>query len=252
MTRIPADIVLSESLQKKISENTASPGYGLEFRSLRQPLADGRLLYRFKRPWRDGTTHVVFEGLELLERLSALVPAPRTHLVRYSGILAPAARWRAQIVPAEAATEPAPMPEAACAPETAVIIESVVPSEAVAPVGSVEAEPRTVPHPRNYTWAELMKRVWAFDVLECPRWFCQLTVRRSKSYRIGRRRSGNGDPFPSRKRTCPQQAVMNRFESVPSQPKEIQKDAMHRKEELSLSWRLELPHLPLPLSGRLV
>ena len=134
-----------------------------------EPLADGRLLYRFKRPWRDGTTHVVFEGLELLERLSALVPAPRTHLVRYSGILAPAARWRAQIVPAEAATEPAPMPEAACAPETAVIIESVVPSEAVAPVGSVAAEPRTVPHPRNYTWAELMKRVWAFDVLECPR-----------------------------------------------------------------------------------
>ena len=43
-----------------------------------EPQADGRLLYRFKRPWRDGTTHVVFEGLELLERLSALVPAPRT------------------------------------------------------------------------------------------------------------------------------------------------------------------------------
>src|SRR5213593_3135275 len=26
-------------------------------------------------------------------------------------------------------------------------------------------------HGRNYTWAELMKRVWALDVLECPR--CQ-------------------------------------------------------------------------------
>jgi hypothetical protein len=46
-------------------------------------LADGRLLYRFKRPWRDGTTHVVYEPLELLEKLSALVPAPRAHLVRY-------------------------------------------------------------------------------------------------------------------------------------------------------------------------
>ena len=33
---------------------------------------------------------------------TALVPAPRTHLVRYSGILAPAAKWRAQIVPTEA------------------------------------------------------------------------------------------------------------------------------------------------------
>jgi hypothetical protein len=24
-------------------------------------------------------------------------------------------------------------------------------------------------HGRNYTWAELMKRVWELDVLECPR-----------------------------------------------------------------------------------
>ena len=62
-------------------------------------LADGRLLYRFKRAWRDGTTHVVFEPVELLEKLVALVPAPKAHLVRYSGILAPAAKWRALIVP---------------------------------------------------------------------------------------------------------------------------------------------------------
>ena len=27
--------------------------------------------------------------------------------------------------------------------------------------------PRSSPHGRNYTWAELMKRVWALDVLEC-------------------------------------------------------------------------------------
>ena len=57
-------------------------------------LADGRLLYRLKRPWRDGTTHIVMDPLELLEKLSALVPAPRVHLVRYSGVLAPAAKWR--------------------------------------------------------------------------------------------------------------------------------------------------------------
>src|SRR2546426_4919253 len=30
-------------------------------------------------------------------------------------------------------------------------------------------------HGRNYTWAELMKRVWALDVLECPR--CQGRMR---------------------------------------------------------------------------
>ncbi len=136
-----------------------------------EPLPDPRLLYRFKRPWRDGTTHVVFEGLELLEKLSALVPAPRTYLVRYSGILAPAAKWRALIVPTEADAQSAPMADAAGTPKTPIITASPAPGEAVAAVRPVAVEPRTVPHPRNYTWAELMKRVWALDVLECAR--CQ-------------------------------------------------------------------------------
>jgi hypothetical protein len=48
-------------------------------------LADGRLLYRLKRRWRDGTTHVIYEPLELIEKLAALVPPPRFNLVRYSG-----------------------------------------------------------------------------------------------------------------------------------------------------------------------
>ena len=64
-----------------------------------EPLSDGRLAYRFKRPWRDGTSHVVFTPLEFLEKLSAIVPAPKTHLVRYSGILGPAAKWRPLILP---------------------------------------------------------------------------------------------------------------------------------------------------------
>jgi hypothetical protein len=38
-----------------------------------EALPGGRLLYRLKTPWRDGTTHAVFEPLELIERLAALV-----------------------------------------------------------------------------------------------------------------------------------------------------------------------------------
>ena len=34
-----------------------------------EALSDGRLAYRLKTPWRDGTTHVVMERRELLERL---------------------------------------------------------------------------------------------------------------------------------------------------------------------------------------
>ena len=46
-------------------------------------LPDGRLLYRLKRRWRDGTTHVVFEPLDLVAKLAALVPPPRFNVVRY-------------------------------------------------------------------------------------------------------------------------------------------------------------------------
>src|SRR4051812_30183451 len=69
-------------------------------------LDDGRLELRLKRPWRDGTTAFVFQPRELIERLVAIVPRPRAHLIRYSGVLAPAFAARAEIVPA--AKEPAP------------------------------------------------------------------------------------------------------------------------------------------------
>jgi hypothetical protein len=130
-------------------------------------LADGRLLYRFKRPWRDGTTHAVFEPLELLEKLAALVPAPKAHLVRYSGILAAAAKWRALIVPESSppAIESASMMDHPFCTTQAPSTDSAAVSVA-APKSPQSPAHR---HGRNYTWAELMKRVWALDVLECPR-----------------------------------------------------------------------------------
>ena len=70
--------------------------------------SDGRLAYRLKTPWRDGTTHVVMERRELLERLAPLIPPPRAHQVRYHGILAPCASGRDRIVPGRDAKEPGP------------------------------------------------------------------------------------------------------------------------------------------------
>src|SRR5437867_4722950 len=69
-----------------------------------ESLPDGRLRYWFKTPWRDGTAHAVFQPLEFIEKLCALVPTPRAHTVRYHGILGPAAKWRAFIVPNNAVT----------------------------------------------------------------------------------------------------------------------------------------------------
>ena len=73
-------------------------GLGL-FEASRDRMEDGQLLYGFKHRWRDSITHIVFEPLELVERLAALVPPPRFHLVRYHEVLAPAASVRNRIVP---------------------------------------------------------------------------------------------------------------------------------------------------------
>ena len=46
----------------------------------------------------DGTTHLLFDPIELLERLAALTPRPRVNLVLYYGVLGPRARWRRRVV----------------------------------------------------------------------------------------------------------------------------------------------------------
>ena len=61
--------------------------------------ANGDLMYRFNRPWSDGTTGIKLSPLELFEKLAALVPLPRAHLVRYAGCLAPHSTLRAAIIP---------------------------------------------------------------------------------------------------------------------------------------------------------
>jgi hypothetical protein len=45
-----------------------------------------------KRPSASGQTHLVLEPVAFLRRLSALIPPPRAHLVRYFGVFAPNAR----------------------------------------------------------------------------------------------------------------------------------------------------------------
>jgi hypothetical protein len=42
---------------------------------------------------------VIYEPLELVEKLAALVPPPRFNLVRYNGMLAPSAAWRPLVIP---------------------------------------------------------------------------------------------------------------------------------------------------------
>ena len=131
-------------------------------------LPDGRVCYELKRRWQDGTTHVVLEPQVFLERLVALVPRPRRHLVTYHGVLAPAAGLRSRVVPRVEEE-----PDAGCrhAPGEEVAVEDEA---------SCRLLPRkVVPHApgkgrrggavrRRYPWAELMRRTFEVDVLVCP------------------------------------------------------------------------------------
>ena len=47
-----------------------------------QTNAAGQVVLKLKTPWRDGTTHLVMSPLEFMQRLAALVPRPRLHLIR--------------------------------------------------------------------------------------------------------------------------------------------------------------------------
>ncbi len=73
----------------------------------------GQVVLKLKTPWRDGTTHLMMSPLEFMQRLAALVPRPRLHLIRLHGVLAPNAKLRAQVVP----QEPEPPAQAAAPAE---------------------------------------------------------------------------------------------------------------------------------------
>ena len=54
----------------------------------------GQVVLKLKTAWRDGTSHHVMEPMEFMQRLAALVPRPRLHLIRFHGVLAPNAKLR--------------------------------------------------------------------------------------------------------------------------------------------------------------
>ena len=99
---------------------------------------DGKVRWTLRRPWRDGTRASAFEPLSFLKRLAALVPHPREHRRTFHGSLAPASTLRDRIVPRGGETR-------ACHPR-----------------------PEGDPTDGGPTWAELLERTFAEDVLRCP------------------------------------------------------------------------------------
>jgi len=103
----------------------------------------GDVILQLKTPYTDGTTPLLFSGLEFVEKLAALIPPARVHLTRFFGCLAPHAKIRAQIVP-----QPLPVP--------------VRPADAADPQKDAPERPA-----RRKRWAELLARVFGLDMQKC-------------------------------------------------------------------------------------
>ena len=101
----------------------------------------GQVVLKLKTAYRDGTSHLVMSPLEFMQRLAALVPRPRRHLIRFHGVLAPHAKLRAAIVPIPAQTTQAHA------------------------TGCAHAHGGSA----RMSWARLLKRVFDIDIERCPR-----------------------------------------------------------------------------------
>jgi hypothetical protein len=110
----------------------------------------GQVVLTLKTPYRDGTTQIVMEPLEFMQRLAALVPRPRLHLIRFHGVLAPNAKLRSAIVPS-ASTEANTTP--------------------LDPVETAQSSASA-----RISWARLLKRVFDIDLEHCPNCGGALTI----------------------------------------------------------------------------
>ena len=95
---------------------------------------------RLKRPWPDGRPHLVLPPVAFLRRCGT-IPPPRRHLVRYAGVFGPAYGQRAKL-------------------RALVPVSAAEPSGASTPCGTNRGG--------RIPWAELLRRVFAADVLAYP------------------------------------------------------------------------------------
>lgn len=63
--------------------------------------ANEQVRYELKTPYRNGTTHVIFEPLDFIAKLVALIPKPRVNLTRFHGVFASNSQHRVQVTPAK-------------------------------------------------------------------------------------------------------------------------------------------------------
>ena len=96
--------------------------------------------------YRDGTTYVIFEPLDFIARLAALMPKPRLNLTRFHGVFAPNSKHRARVTPAKRGRG------------------------GQHPTTGDPQEPTPAERRAAMTWAQRLKRVFGIDIETCPAW----------------------------------------------------------------------------------
>jgi hypothetical protein len=154
--------------REKLLRYCLRPALSLSRLSLRR---DGQVVYQVKASRRGKATERVMTPLAFMARIAALVPPPRHPLLRFFGVFAPHASWRADVVPV-------PRPEPSCAHEAespprppsvgapAAVAPPPPPTPEPAPLKPDVARPR-FSAPWRLDWHTLIKRVYDADSLLC-------------------------------------------------------------------------------------
>jgi hypothetical protein len=98
----------------------------------------GNIRYELKTPYRNGTTHMIFEPLDFISKLVALVPAPRVNLTRFHGVFGANSKHRSRII-----NQPSN-------------------NKTLGEVVATQSEKRI-----RMTWAQRLKRAFNIDITTC-------------------------------------------------------------------------------------
>ena len=149
-----ADLLLEKQERKKL-ERCLRYGLRHPFAQRRLSLSDdGRVHLKLRKPFYTGQTHLTLEPVEFLRRLAATVPPKRLNMVRFHGAFAPRSKVRSALASL------LPKPPATKSSKSADAIEGDASDET--------ADKRKVPYAYRRPWAELLKRVFDLNILDCP------------------------------------------------------------------------------------
>ena len=113
---------------------------------------------------------ITLTPLELIDRIAALVPPPRTHRHRYFGVLAPHSPHRAAVTEMAQSTaeQPVQLAQVQTEPASTDAGEGALGAGNPLPTQAEPVQPVSAKRPAHYLWAVLIARIYGVFPLLCP------------------------------------------------------------------------------------